>query len=259
MGRRIAGTALCVALVALAGGCGKAWDLYQQAEIGQPLPADSSWPEAKQGGAGVYTWCESGGSTVPASCVAQYVSIETGENGAVIRKAYFARSMTNWLVGVGATMHHVVEFHLPSVAPGPEDETPTGLPQSLRDQIVRAAQLSGRDLGLGCTDRGPDFSAFGWNGEAAYGCLMVIGSSMHTMSELPLNGIETPGYDETFRNFISGSVRYQNLGGGRYRMEIVVVDFMDSLMLTFWPRAIPFWLAELPEQDCIRLFGADDD
>jgi hypothetical protein len=246
-----------MALAASMGGCDRGWQEFQRVELGKPMPTESilrpqkaedpnavpaTAPSADGPKRVPLVWGDWGAWPVPMSVGWHAVGVRADNEGRVIAKSYLACALSNYLLVKVAALRHVVEAQVPPsvlIEPGdePEDVGCDGKEncRSLRSYILNAMSEVYPSTNEAYPDV-PEFSrclgmsetAFYMLGMSAYGGFYDLEQSI---KRLPLKGITRQGYDRTFRPVCGGSIRLQNLGQGRIRVEMNLLRIYDPLML----------------------------
>lgn len=251
-----------MALAAAVGGCDRGWQEFQRVELGKPVPADTILrPEKNKDPNGVpstapssdgpkrvlLVWSDWGAWPVPMSMSWHAVGVRLDDEGRAIAKSYRAELWSNYLLVTAPAMRRVVELQVPpSVLLEPTDKEVDGYLvgtencRTLRSYILNAMhevdpysdsyeQDTGRFLaGLS----GANFMT----GMSAYGGFYDLEQSI---KHLPLKGITRQGYDCTFCPVPGGSIRLQNLGQGRIRVELNLLRIYDPLALAGYLYYVP--------------------
>ena len=242
-----------MALAAAVGGCDRGWQEFQRVELGKPMPADSLLrPEKSKDPNAVPTtvpstdgpkgvllvWRDWGAWPVPMSMSWHAVGVKADSEGRVIAKSYRAELWSNYLLVVTPAMRRVVELQVPQrVLLEPTDGEVEGYLvgtencRTLRGYIFNASHEVGSYPVF--EQPGSRILAFLSGGNFVTG-MMAAGAydSLETsIKHLPLKGITQQGYDRTFRPVPGGSIRLQNLGQGRIRVEMNLLRIYDPLAL----------------------------
>ena len=245
----IAATGLALAV----GGCDRSWIEYQKIELGQPLPQQSLLRPLRNEGkttqkAAAPQTPEFFGRTyydvwpVPLSYGMHGISVKTDDKGLVIAKKYFALVSSNYVLFTAVAMRTVVELRPPTrlllnpTEKAKSDETLVDLDKNptLHSYITNATEGPTSNAGPASQEPPPHclMLASGIN----YVTGMSFGGRYNDLEEslkrLPLKGIELEGYDRTFRPVLGGSIRLQNLGQGRIRIETKLFHLYDPLALS---------------------------
>lgn len=244
-----------LALAASMAGCDRGWQEFQRVELGKPVPADSLFrpqkpedpnavpttaPSADGPKRVVLVWSDWGTWPVPMSVGWHAVGVKLDDEGRAIAKSYLACALSNYLLVKAVAMRHVMEQQVPpTVLLEPEDEPEdAGIVGTEDRRTLRRYILERETYGPSNGDH-PDLLEYGrWLGmsqETAYMLGMSAGSGFFYLNQsiehLPLKGITRQGYDRTFRPVCGGSIRLQNLGQGRIRVEMNLLRIYDPLML----------------------------
>jgi hypothetical protein len=253
-----------MALASLVGGCDHAWQVYEQIELGRPLPQDTPLtlvqadPENAKGdvedeefdssviwvsgnpeipGTRLHTWHDWGIWPLPWSVGGHAVSALVDANGIVIGRYYAANVLSNYAVVKVPASRTVVSVSVPegllSNSGGDRpDDTGEFDPNTLRGYlvIVQRQLRHSPPTPPGCLKLA---------GLAAAGGGLVMGYSIggagyhleNAVEEISLKGISETGYDRTFRPVVGGTLRLQNLGDGRIRIETNLLRVYDPLDL----------------------------
>jgi hypothetical protein len=251
-----------VGLALTAGGCDRGWTVYQQVQLGQPLPAESPLRPAEQDANAAepstrpekklecYTWADSGVWPLPLSFGWHVVAARMDSQGRVIVKTYAAHVLSNYVLLRVPAVRQVVELEVPAGIPMDQQPPVDGMPKvtggaapvdegpetisTLREYLTVFMLASDEDLLAYREDSpGPLLQvALGTNYELALSTYIAFYYLQKSVEKLPLDGIDKDGYDRTFRPVAGGSIRLQNLGGRRIRMEANLLHFYDPFRLT---------------------------
>jgi hypothetical protein len=246
-----------LALAAAVGGCDRGWQEFQRVELGKPMPADSLLrPEKNKDPNGVpstapstdgpktvlLVWSDWGAWPVPMSTGWHVVAVRADDEGRAIAKSYCAELWSNYLLVTVPAMRRVVELQVPPrVLLEPTDEevdeyrVGTENCRTLRSYILNA--MHEVDPGSAFWLRPPplllaflsgvNYMTFTFAHGGFYGFYGLEGS----IKDLPMEGITRQGYDRTFSPEVGGSIRIQNLGQGRIRVEMNLLRIYDPLAL----------------------------
>ena len=247
----IAATGLALAM----GGCDRSWVEFQRIELGQTLPQQSLLRSLRNEGettekAAAPQTPEFFGRTdydvwpVPLSYGMHGVSANTDDKGLVIAKAYFAMVSSNYVLFTAAAMRQVLELRPPTrlllnpTEKAKPDETLVDLDKNptLHSYITNTKHGPTGNASANFTSLRPPPHCLMLASGINYTTGMSLGSRFHDLEEslkrLPLKGIELEGYDRTFRPVLGGSIRLQNLGQGRIRIETKLFHLYDPLALS---------------------------
>ena len=241
-----------VGLALTAGGCDRGWTVYQQVKLGQPLPAESpltlagedanmNGPSTRPGTQPCYKWSEGGLWPFPLAAGVHGVTARTDSQGKVVVKSYSACTWSNYVILKVPALRQVVEVEVPVGIPLDPSEAAAGEGVPLGRGLERARTLP--EYLHDAMQKG-DFAGSGYSVGPVLGIFLGVGfvSGMVTyggfydlresVEHLPLEGIDKDGYDRTFRPVAGGSIRVQNLGGRRIRMEANLLRVYDAFDLT---------------------------
>ena len=240
-----------LALAAAMGGCDRGWQEFQRVELGKPMPTDTMLgpQKAKDPNAVPTTapstdspkllvWSDLGAWPMPMSVGWHAVGVRLDDEGRATAKSYRAEIWSNYLLVVTPAMRRVVELQVPQrVLLEPTDGEVEGYLvgtencRTLRGYIFNASH----EVGSYPVFEQPGSRILGFlsGGNFVTG-MMAAGAydSLETsIKHLPLKGITQQGYDRTFRPVPGGSIRLQNLGQGRIRVEMNLLRIYDPLAL----------------------------
>jgi hypothetical protein len=231
-------------------GCDRGWQVYQEVELGKPLPEKSPlklhWTDEDPNRTVAYTrtvpdsklhvWNKLGFWPLPWSTSSCKVSALADANGLAIAKSYKAGLGVNYLVVKTPAQRSVAEIRVPESLLKPlaerkalhDSDDPEADPLLEYLDEIRA-ELSftpdtppaGMQIAHIISSYGGFLMAFSMGG--AHGALEL------SIGEVPLKGISEEGFDRTFHTVKGGSLRVQNLGGGRIRIETNLLRFYDPL------------------------------
>jgi hypothetical protein len=211
-------------LAAALGGCDKAWQVYDQVALGQPVPKDSPlwWPDNQatqpqsrpatpEGPGGI--WVDTGFWLVPASIGTNGACVRLDKERRVTAKQYLAVTMTGYVLARSVAVRQVAEVQIPpDVLTGPADQTDEGggpgkPPRvTLRGRLIDAMTFMGapRDPLAFVTGL---FSLIMTN--VSTGLSFGTGKCdlEYPLRHLPLEGIHRDGYDRTFDPGPWGKIR----------------------------------------------------
>ena len=246
----MSGTRLCIAVAALAlamAGCDRAWQQYEQIQLGEALPEQTALPLRPatvpphvHGGLAAGTerrlWTNEGIWPVPLSSGRHALAVDTDAEGRVIAKSYRAAALSNYGVVSAAAKRRVLELQVPQAllqAPTADLEPLRPGPyqghRTLRQYVYWALQeVDAED------DWGPHLDGFlmgppGIDGMIASNAFNEYLDLGYFIKKLPLEGLECVGYDRTFRPIVGGSIRFRNLGQQRVRVEMNMLRLYDPL------------------------------
>ena len=240
-----------LALAAAMGGCDRGWQEFQRVELGKPMPTDTMLgpQKAKDPNAVPTTapstdspkllvWSDLGAWPMPMSVGWHAVGVRLDDEGRATAKSYRAEIWSNYLLVVTPAMRRVVELQVPQrVLLEPTDGEVEGYLvgtencRTLRGYIFNASHEVGSYPVF--EQPGSRILAFLSGGNFVTG-MMAAGAydSLETsIKRLPLKGITRQGYDCTFCPVPGGSIRLQNLGQGRIRVELNLLRIYDPLAL----------------------------
>ncbi len=238
-----------MALTAAMGGCDRGWQEFQRVELGKPMPADSLLrPEnaedsnavsSTDGPAGELVWGDWGAWPVPMSIGWHVVGAREDDEGRVTAKSYRAELWSNYLLVTVPAMRRVVELQVPPrvlLEPTNEEEdgylVGTENCRTLRGYILNA--MNEVDPAPDWCEQDTDQFLTVLSGVNYMTGMITAGAYNgleQSIQHLPLKGITQEGYDRTFRPVCGGSIRFQNLGQGRIRVEINLLRLYDPLAL----------------------------
>ena len=240
-----------MALAASMGGCDRGWQEFQRVELGKPVPADSILrPQKAKDPNAVSTtapstdgpktvllvWSDWGAWPVPISVGSHGVAVRTDEEERVIAKSYSAGLWSSYGLVVAPAMRQVVELQVPPsvpLEPGNHEEgvsiVGTANCRSLRSYIINALHEMGQVYDSGEQSPPPQLLVWlsGVNYMTGMSALGGFDALERSIGNLPLKGITRQGYDRTFRPVCGGSIRLQNLGQGRIRVEMNFLRLYD--------------------------------
>jgi hypothetical protein len=226
---------------------------FQKIELGQPLPKESlllarhsktnADPDATDTKAPKsLAWWDHGVWPVPLSYGMHAVSVQVNDKGLVSTKTYYAMVSSNYALFTAIAMREVWELRPPAdLLLNPTEKVESE--ETLAD-LDKNPTLHSYIDGI---EQGPTSNAGPAYPEAPPHCLilasginyvtgMSFGGRYHDLEQslkrLPLKGIELEGYDRTFRPVLGGSIRLQNLGQGRIRIETKLFHLYDPLALS---------------------------
>lgn len=252
MSARIRMLIVATGLTLVMGGCDRGWQEFQQVELGQVLPqqsllrphhskADTAGCATDAQAAKMLTWSDYGVWPVPLSLGMHVVAVRTNDEGRVIAKSYHAQAWSNYVLLTAAALRRVVELQVPPrmflepTAKTEDDGMLVGVERSrtLRGYIINAMHE---------TDPSPDCDgepsapllllAAGQNFMTGMSAAGGFHDLHRSIEHLPLEGVAQDGYDRTFRPVPGGSIRLQNLGQRRIRIEMNLFRLYDPLALT---------------------------
>lgn len=226
-----------MALTAVMGGCDRGWQEFQRIELGKPMPADSllRLEKAEDPNRVLLVWSDLGVWPVPMSVGWHVVGARLNPEGRVIAKSYRAKLWSSYLLVTVPAMRQVVELQVPPkvlLEPTGEEEdvrfVGTENCQTLRSYIFNAMDEVGLEIACGEQTVAP---CLVWLSGANYMTGMLTHGAYcdlrRSVARLPLTGITQEGYDRTFRPVCGGSIRFQNLGQGRIRVEMNLLRLYD--------------------------------
>jgi hypothetical protein len=271
MKRQLIGIVVLCALVACVG-CDPAWDAYQQIELGKPLSADSLLlTEGKTDGP-VHIWGEQDRILVPVVVGILGVNAIVDVEGNVAGKGYVAQAYGHWGVCQSAAIRRVFEIEVPQYAyhnpPAegldesqdiiwPTHVTPEGTVELTEEDVLDIALWDAKAptnvleylifARRHLSDSGP-IKDDQWDGIPLFSLLMYTGGQMHDFSELQrygqqLTGMTEDGFDWTYRNPYGYTLRIQNLGDRRFRVEekyfrvfdpFLIIPYIDMMNMSIW-------------------------
>jgi len=250
-----------IALTAAVGGCDRGWQEFQRVELGKPVPADSilrpqkakdpnavptTAPSADSPRRTLLVWSDLGAWPMPMSVGWHAVGVRLDDEGRVTAKSYRAELWSNYLLVTTPAIRRVVELQVPpSVLLEPTDGEVEGYLvgtencRTLRGYIFNASH----EVGSYPVFEQPGSRILGFLSGGNFVTVMMAAGAYHSLEtsiqHLPLDGITQPGYDRTFRPVLGGSMRLQNLGQGRIRVEMNFLRLYDPAALAGYLYYVP--------------------
>jgi hypothetical protein len=240
--------ALC-AMIACATGCDRAWQEYERIELGQPLPADGVLTTGEHAAGNTGAWHERGYTLIPAVIGELSVSATMDSEGVVIGKSYTADALGHWGLCQSAAFRQVFEVEVPEWAWQDCSEGGEAYPsQPYAADLTLGPQPEGRVgpivtylVGARQTllsQRGPDLpdDVQQWYTGVFFGLFMFAEGQFSDFSQWEqyapqLEGMTEEGFDWTYRNSHGYSLRVQNLGGRRIRLEENYFRIIDPFFI----------------------------
>jgi len=237
-----------------AGGCDRGWIEYQKIELGRPLPPQSllrappSEANTAQGATDTkvpesFACWDHGVWPVPLSFGMHWVTAQANDEGRVLAKAYHAQAWSNYVLLTAVAVRYVMELQVPPrlllepTAKAVFDGIQRDLKRSrtLRNYLIKAVSEVGPSDESYSDDEplSPLIQmAAGFNLMTFASVAGGFGGLMSSIERLPLDGIGQEGYDSTFRPIPGSSIRLQNVGQRRIRIEMNVFRLFDPLALS---------------------------
>lgn len=241
---------VAVSAFLLCTGCDRGWQVYQEVEVGKPLakqsPLELHWSDKDPNrtvdyprtvaDSKLHVWNKLGFWPLPWSTSSCQVCALVDANGLAIAKSYEALLAVNYLVVKTPARRSVVEIRVPEslLKPPADRKALQDCDDTESDSVVRYIFDVRAELSF--TPRVPPAGMRIAHIIANYyGVLMAFSmegahSALESsLGEVPLKGISEEGFDRTYRTVEGGSLRVQNLGGGRIRIETNLLRFYDPL------------------------------
>ncbi len=247
-----------MALTVVMGGCDRGWQEFQRIELGKPMPADSILRPEKADDPNALTttapsaddqkivplvWGDWGTWPVPMSIGWHVVAARADDEGRVISKSYRADVWSNYLLTKVAAIRRVVEVQVPpsvllELGEAKKDASYVAYVRTEDCRTLRSYISNAMCEVPTAEDDPPDLMEcwlLGASHVTRYMLLMSVYQDFEYLDNsiwcLPLNGLTQQGYDRTFRPVCGGSIRLQNLGQGRIRVEMNLLRVYDPLAL----------------------------
>jgi hypothetical protein len=237
-------------------GCDQGWQVYQQIEVGRPLakqsPLKMHWSDEDPKGTVDYprtvpdnklhVWSRPGFWgfwPLPWSTSSCKVSALVDANGLAVAKSYEAWLAVNYLVVKTPARRWVREIRVPeSLLTLADRKALQGCDDAETDPLLEYLYDVSRELDF--TPRLPqdvNMLIFAHVIANYYGIAQTFSMDAarsaltSSLGDVPLDGISREGFDRTYHTVPGGSLRVQNLGGGRIRIETNLLRFYDPLDL----------------------------
>ena len=232
----------CVA--ATCAGCDRAWEAYQQIELGQPIPADSLLMVEGERIDDVQAWGEVDVVPFPAIVGVLGVGAKLDEQGRVVAKLYGADALGHWTICQTAARRWTMEVEVPAEVyrdPPPEGLSAAWAAPELSETATNALEylmLVQRYCAKRTEQRGGDAPEVEVFPRGAFFSLVMYLSGRDAASLTSLTdqaphlaGMTRDGFDWTYHDPYGGRVRIRNLGNRRFRIEGKYFGLFDPLML----------------------------
>ncbi len=224
-----------MALLASASGCDRAWEAYQEIELGRPLAAGSLL--AEEGGVkdSVRAWDDYAIVHLPALVKTQALRVVLDDAGNVACKYYLANDFAHWVVFRTAKYRWVMEVQLPKAADGRPAQL-TVIRSHLLDVTKRIDEVWAQPRGNVCFLDKLTAGLFFWWGFIQWG--HGGEPEMQEIADVPelLRGVTDADYDRTWKNPDGGTCRIRNLGDGRIRIESSYFGVFDTIRVVHWKK-----------------------
>lgn len=223
--------------------CDRAWQAYEQIELGRPLPKDNVLVTEGEVEGHVRSWDEKALILFPYSAGGARVRARTDAVGNVTAKSYSAAAYGHWLAFQTGAMRSVAEIIVPEqfyCAPPAEGLAeawttykPPEEPTNALEYIMRV-RFDWDEPQFGLSRDGQHLVPFSFSMSALWG--MDATDALPDIKDLlgqtkALVGMTQEGFDRTFRNTYGGTLRVRNLGGRRLRFEGRTFEILDPLMV----------------------------
>jgi len=229
-------------MIAALAGCDRAWQAYEQIELGRPLPADGLPENMIPANKGNYAWHEDTVLLIPAITAGNGV-VAIVEDGVVVSKVYSSSGFGFWLLCQSIAKRWVMEIEVPEhlyVSPPVEGLveqwgynyyrlTPTNALEYLirnfeeHSTASRDARRPGKDEQMRWSFVSYEAGMFSYEKDPPPEKLWNQTAS--------LVGMTQEGFDWTYHDPFGGTLRVQNLGHRRFRLESKYFGLFDPLML----------------------------
>ncbi|MHC4985004.1 MAG: hypothetical protein ACYTFO_02485 [Planctomycetota bacterium] len=249
----------CVAIACA--GCDRAWEAYQQIELGKPIPADNLLLTDGLAEGHLHTWTQQDHSPFPVAASRLYVAASVDQVGNVTAKTYTKQAGGHWGLLQSAGSREVMEIEVPEstyhnppveglgdrwsgwtttvsstghIAADEDDAAEVAAATNVLGYLILARDRLSHHMMTGPVPfrEQPDL------GTALLGALTLYASARYCeYARLPqyaseLSEVTQGGFDWTYRNLHGYELRIQNLGGRRFRLEETYSRLFDAFMLT---------------------------